>query len=1101
MIFEDPSRKRWLRTRLVFLGMFLAFIFLMTSWGASLIVSPPLPSFIKKHFAHSVSLKNQASLLKKEMQASSTSAVKLNKSRVVLPKSFNSTSSLSLGNLNPGAVLSTAFLIQDDADSLRSLREHGQSLDIVFPDWYFITEASCSVDEREDKDVTKIISENGHAAIFPRVANVKNGLWLGDEFGKIIKTEETRHCLATTLTTMLASTSAKGINLDIENLALDDRDNYLEFLIDLTTQMHQKKLLVTIDVPARDQAFDYEYIGRIVDGVVLMSYDEHYAGGQPGPIASEDWFNDTFTEVAAAVPVEKLIVALGAYGYDWTGGSKKPALSLRFDELMELARDVEAEPSLESTSKNMFFAYQDDQKKEHQVWFMNGVTAWNEFVYLHKKNVLGYSLWRLGTEDPSVWQINDASTTGDSFASAPAMTSVRYQTEGEFFQVHSSPQAGSMEITLDETGGIDFAQYHKLPSGWVMDRVGQAMPAKGLVLTFDDGPDNVWTPQILDVLKKNNVPAVFFLVGDQAQKYPEIISRMAREGFLVGNHTYLHPDISTISDNRIKLELNRTARYIETAYGRKTALFRPPYNTDTTPTSPEQLRALKEVNALGYAVVGANIDSGDWERPGVEQIIKNVTSQVAKPDNHVIVMHDAGGDRAQTVSALAKLIPLLRAQGYNFLSLEQASGLSREMLMPKLESKEWFFIKTTELFYFLKGASWTAITWLFLLTTIISIARLLFMGNLVLRSIGHFKEKKKKYTLPDELVTVLVPAYNEEMTIGRTLEALQKSTYDKLEILVIDDGSKDKTAQIVLEYQKQDGRIRLIQKENGGKSSAANLGLQEAKGRLVVAIDADTITYPFTIGELITPFSDPKVDAVCGNVEVGNIHSVLTGFQALEYITSQNFDRRAFDELNCISVVPGATGAWRRDKVLEIGGYSDDTLTEDADLTLRLLVSGGRVVYAPEARSRTEAPETVSALAKQRFRWSFGTFQCLRKNSKQFFHGSLGWVALPNMFMFQVLFPILSPIGDLVLVLAIFRGDVRSILAGYLMFIMMDVFGSLLAFSLEKRSMKLMWLILIQRFFYRQFMYVITYRAIMAIFKGRRHGWNKLERLGTVKMS
>ena len=216
----------------------------------------------------------------------------------------------------------------------------------------------------------------------------------------------------------------------------------------------------------------------------------------------------------------------------------------------------------------------------------------------------------------------------------------------------------------------------------------------------------------------------------------------------------------------------------------------------------------------------------------------------------------------------------------------------------------------------------------------------------------------------------------------------------------------------------------------------------------------------------------------------------------MEYITTQNFDRRAFDELNCISVVPGATGAWRRDKVLAVGGYGIDTLTEDADLTLRLLADGGVIVYAPEARSRTEAPETVSGLAKQRFRWSYGTYQCLYKNRKMFFHGSLGWIALPNMLFFQIIFPILSPIGDLVFFLSIIRGDFGAIAVGYLMFTIMDVCGSLLAFTLERRPKKLMWLILIQRFFYRQFMYIITYQSIIAIIKGRRHGWNKLSRTG-----
>jgi cellulose synthase/poly-beta-1,6-N-acetylglucosamine synthase-like glycosyltransferase len=166
-----------------------------------------------------------------------------------------------------------------------------------------------------------------------------------------------------------------------------------------------------------------------------------------------------------------------------------------------------------------------------------------------------------------------------------------------------------------------------------------------------------------------------------------------------------------------------------------------------------------------------------------------------------------------------------------------------------------------------------------------------------------------------------------------------------------------------------------------------------------------------------------------------------------------------------------------------------------------MLENGARIVYAAEARSRTEAPATIRTLSKQRFRWSFGTFQCLWKHRHAFFKGPLGWVALPNMFLFQVLFPALSPIGDVVFILSILRGDMEAIAVGYLLFLFMDVCGSLLAFILENKRKRLMFLVLIQRFFYRQFMYIITFKAMFAMLKGARYGWNKLERQGTVRMN
>lgn len=1098
MIFLDLSQKRWKKIRLIFIAVAFLVIIIFVVGINNIITNPSLPLIAKNNSNRRMALDISQEILKKELNNLDNKKDKIPSIKNNSKKKLSINEAVTnIKQLSKNGTLSTAFLVQSDKDSFNSFEEHAKDLDIVFPDWYLVKSASCQVEDMENKEITVGLNNN-HVSIFPRVSNGDNDIWYSKEVGAILKDSKTRLCLAENLARLTKNAKVGGINIDFEDLNIDDREVFLEFLVELTNLFHQQNQLVTIDVSADDPALDLEQIAQVVDAVVLMLYDENYSTGKAGPIASQDWAKKSLEETLTVVPKDKLIVSLGSYGYDWIIDSKLPAQSLRFNETMHLAQDLEIQPELEPLSKNMFFAYLDKNKNEHRVWFLNGVTAYNQWLMSSQYQVLGFSLWRLGIEDPTFWNLwNKKDSIGQSFSEVPNLTNVSFESQGEFFHLRHPSLPGSLELTFASDKSIEFAKYLTLPSGYVIERAGEAIPAKNLILTFDDGPDPKWTPAILKVLKRFQVPAVFFVTGEQAQKNPAILQAIAKEGHLIGNHTYLHSNILNVSDLRLKLELNETQRVIESNFGKQTILFRPPYDISYKPDSSEELKNIMKINELGYAIVSAGIDSNDWQEPGVEEIMESVISGADTTENHIILMHDSGGDRLQTVAALERFIPILQDRGFTFVSLDQGSGISSKILNPSLNAREATFARINKSIYGLRRWALIVIYWLFYFTTIVAVIRILFLGALVLRSASRKHHKINHDKIP-KFVSVLISAYNEEQTIGKTLITLEKSDWKNFEVLVIDDGSTDRTAEVVKKLQKKDHRIRLISKPNGGKSSALNLGFKEARADIVVTIDADTILLPQTLTELVKPFADHRISAVCGNVEVGNVKNVLTGFQSLEYITSQNFDRRAFDEINGIGVVPGATGAWRKDKILSIGGYLEDTLTEDADLTLRLLAHGEKIVYAPKAISRTEAPETISGLIKQRFRWSFGTFQCLYKNRRLFFKGVLGWVSLPNILFFQIIFPVLAPIGDLMLVVSILAGNWHAILLGYLFFTFVEASSSLLAFVLEKRNKKLMWLILIQRFFYRQFMYVIAYRSLLAVLKGRRHGWNKLERTGNV---
>jgi cellulose synthase/poly-beta-1,6-N-acetylglucosamine synthase-like glycosyltransferase len=393
----------------------------------------------------------------------------------------------------------------------------------------------------------------------------------------------------------------------------------------------------------------------------------------------------------------------------------------------------------------------------------------------------------------------------------------------------------------------------------------------------------------------------------------------------------------------------------------------------------------------------------------------------------------------------------------------------------------------------------------------------LFIG--ILATIEHYRSRHRTYPtgfLPT--VAIIVPAFNEERVIVQTIASLLAAEHaSKCEIIVVDDGSTDETAARVRNAFAGDERVRLYTKPNGGKAAALTFGVAHTDAEIVIALDADTVFTRDTITKLVRHFTDPRIGAVAGNAKVGNRINLLTRWQALEYITSQNLDRRAFDVLNCVTVVPGAVGAWRRELVEKAGGFSDLTLAEDADLTMSVRKLGYSIVYEDEAVGLTEAPDTVRGFIRQRYRWMYGTLQAAWKHKDALFrprYGSLGFVALPNILLFQVIFPLVSPAMDLLMLVSLataafnrwqhpaeFSADsLWRVLFYYALFVAVDFAAAALAFVFEPKENKrlLVWLFL-QRFFYRQLMYYVAIKSTLASLRGIAVEWNKLERKATVR--
>jgi biofilm PGA synthesis N-glycosyltransferase PgaC len=263
---------------------------------------------------------------------------------------------------------------------------------------------------------------------------------------------------------------------------------------------------------------------------------------------------------------------------------------------------------------------------------------------------------------------------------------------------------------------------------------------------------------------------------------------------------------------------------------------------------------------------------------------------------------------------------------------------------------------------------------------IFSLGRTIILLVLAFLEVLFKKNREDIKTYP--LVTILVPCYNEELGIESAILSLLKIDYPNKEILILDDGSRDRTLEIAKKFERNEC-VRVIYKQNSGKALTLNRGIQEALGDYVLCMDADSVLSTNVLKKAISYFeSDKKLGAVAGSVQVGNTKSLLASYQKLEYIIGLNFVKAAQSYLNIVNIVPGPIGVFKRDALLEVGLYHHDTFAEDADLSVRLLMAGYHINYCPEMLATTEVPEKLDQLIIQRYRWSRGITQAILKNLK-----------------------------------------------------------------------------------------------------------------------
>ncbi len=1153
-VFYDPLQARWRRIRRFVDAAALAFSALVIFFIYSALRSEPLPDLswlTEKKPYHALKEDEKAKAREKRRLATVARTGHRHPAR-------KAPSQLTL---NSEQGVRAAFYVPWDAASFSSLREYARQIDLLFPTWLQVLGADGhlqAVDPQtnamfdvvqgqtvrpvDDKVMPFLKAEDTDMEVFPVVQNF-DGTDFVPGISDFLNSPDARARFRREIALFLATDHYKGLMIDFESFPKNGQIGYVTLLNELSSDLHAKGMKLYVSVQVRNEDFDYKAISSPVDGVVIMNYDEHFPGGTPGPVASQDWFTDNLDAALEEIPKEKLICAIGNYGYDWPERPKEGKLppnqadkSVSVQEAWIGSRDAEEDVDFDGDALNPHFSYKDDDNFRHDVWFLDAVTALNQMRAAQMVGIQTFALWRLGSEDRSLWRVWDMpgeANASDRLKDVPPGQDVDMEGSGEILHIEARPTNGERALTIDKkTGLIDGEEFKSLPEPYRVARYG--FSKNQLALTFDDGPDPNWTPKILDVLKRERVPGTFFLIGIQAEKFGSLTKRIYREGHEIGNHTFTHPDISTIGNTYMRVELNLTEQLFASQLGIRSTLFRPPYSVDAEPDTEDQVKPLELTQSLGYVTIGNKIDTHDWSdepRLSPQQIAARVLDHLppCQPNDaqcgNIILMHDGGGNRERTVLALPLIIDGARARGFQFVPVYQLMGKTKADVMPPLPANQFWSARLNWIGFWLFSATMTGITVIFFLGDILMTGRLISVGVLAI----YDRLRAHVYGTPDEIasyrprVAVLIPAYNEEKVIERTIQGALDSDYPNLRVIVIDDGSKDRTLEIArraFAAEEADGRVLILTRPNGGKAEALNFGLEHiGDAEFFVGIDADTIIAPDAITRMVPHFLNPKVAAVAGNAKVGNRVNLWTRWQALEYITRQNFERRALTTMGAVSVVPGAIGAWRTTAVREAGGYHVDTVAEDADLTMALLRNGYRVEYEDRALAFTEAPTSASALMRQRFRWSFGILQAVFKHKGVFAReGALGLVALPNILIFQILLPLVSPFIDVMFVVGVIwyfiqkhfhpestdPASFQRLLFFFGAFLVIDFLASALAFALERRQPEARedaWLlsqVWLQRFAYRQVFSLVLFRTLKRAIQGRPFAWDKLERTAAV---
>src|SRR3989440_6252385 len=788
-VFSDPTGKRWPRLRLILLVAGVLFFLGTVVFVQTLFVTPKMnvPFSLRQ-------LKGQLKALQKQNPADQLSPSsllwqKFAQARQAARKLAGAAPAPSPRKLSakksPNNEVRLAFYANGDPYSYASLEQHAGQITHLCPEWMTVIDGLGDLQIDGDTRLSKLTANKG-IALLPLLTNLVGDTWEPEAIENLAHGPAQRQDrFIQRVLSVLRNAKAAGVVVDWQQIDPAYKKDITGFINKFAGALHDdnKELWLCVEPGQELDYIDFDGLVDNVDRFVAMLFDETSDTDPPGPLASRSWFEGWVHVLLEDSDTKQWIIAMGSYGYDWTIGGKKAEL-ISFSEAMSRANDAEIK-SVEVTgpSYSPFFYFQDEDK-EHAVWFLDAVTFLNELREVRDEKAGGFALYRLGSEDPAIWDAlgatrdfkfdNQTRQALELIKSTDTITDVG---DGEIVTVDEDRTDGMRKLAVDRDGYLtaDYVKFAEFPTLYHQGAGGEHQVA----ITFDDGPDPRWTPKILDILKAANVKATFFVVGVNAERYPDLVRRIVNEGHEIGNHTYYHPNLALCWPEHVRLELNATQLLLETITGRATTLFRPPYAADTSPSKLSELSALQIAQDLSYLVVLENIDPQDWARPGADIILQRVKQQ--RRDGSIILLHDAGGDRSQTVAALPRILEWLHTRGDTVVPLSMLLGTTRDAVMPPLTGAGQPVARIVSSMGFRIYHATEEFFWAFM---IVATGLVVVRTLVVIWLASRFRRKVRGDFA--EPISIVMAAYNEGRVIAETLRALLASDYKgEIEVIVV----------------------------------------------------------------------------------------------------------------------------------------------------------------------------------------------------------------------------------------------------------------------------------------------------------------------------